>query len=200
MPNVDGYVDLGASFSRTWSLCGNDGRPSAFREQAYPVFLGLLFRIFGQSYAALLIAHCFLGVGMLALIFLLGRDLYGEDTGLAALAVGTFYPPFVYYTAQPLRETFLGFTSTLALWLLVRARRRNSSRSYAAAGAAEAAAVLTKSTLLPFGLVLAPFGLWFVERDRPGKKGRFFAAYLAVFIGIFGLWPLRNQLVLGVPI
>ncbi|MDD5657489.1 MAG: hypothetical protein PHF00_09585, partial [Elusimicrobia bacterium] len=94
--DIDGYAGLAESFARGWSLQDAQGRPSALREPAYPLLLGSLFKIFGRSYAAALGANCTLGVLTLWLLFALGRGLYGGRVARLALAIGAFYPPFIY--------------------------------------------------------------------------------------------------------
>lgn len=43
--SVDGYAELATSVAQSGSL-RLDGRPSAYREPAYPVLLGTAFRVF----------------------------------------------------------------------------------------------------------------------------------------------------------
>ncbi|MDD5656800.1 MAG: glycosyltransferase family 39 protein, partial [Elusimicrobia bacterium] len=179
------------------SLQDAQGRPSALREPAYPLLLGSLFQIFGRSYAAALGANCTLGVLTLWLLFALGRALYGGRVARLALAIGAFYPPFIYYAAQPMRETAPVFWVVLSLWCLERAVRLGSAAGFAGAGAAAALAALTKATLLPFALLLVPLGIIFIARRERVPARRWCASYLAVFIALYGLWPLRNRLVMG---
>jgi hypothetical protein len=198
--NADGYVDLGVSFARTGGLLDENGNPSALREPAYPILLGILFRALGEGQTTVLGANCVMGTLMLWVLFLLGRALHGEWVGLGALIIGAFYPPFIYYAGQPLRETMITLLAVLTLWSLERASRSGRMKDSLAAGIFGATTALTKTTFLPFGLILVPLGLIVNHRRRPRRAGALCACYLAVFISLYGLWPLRNWHALGKPI
>ncbi|MBI5630320.1 MAG: glycosyltransferase family 39 protein [Elusimicrobia bacterium] len=200
--NTDSYVDLARSLAERGALLGEDGRPTAAREPGYPIVLAAFFRLFGASYWILLIVHSCFGVGMIFYLHALARSLHGERTALGAAFLAAVYPPFIYYAAKPLRETFLCFWAVFCLYWLERASRERRPFLFAAAGAAAAAAVLTKATVLPFALILVPAGFLWTLRGTGQRGLRLVAIYLAVFSAIYGLWPLRNwisfnRLILG---
>jgi len=192
--DVDHYAAIAGSFSETGTLM-LDGKPTAMREPAYPVYLGALFKVFGRSYPVVLAGNCLLAVLALLFLFLVGRDLFGPETAFLALAVGTVYPAFVFYAAEPVRETALLAVSALGLWALVRALGRPGGAAFAGAGAAQALACLTTTVFLPFSLGLAPPLILLLCRDRLRDALRWTAIYVGVFALLYCPWLIRNQLV-----
>ncbi len=191
----DGYVGLATSFSRTWTLQDSAGRITALREPIYPGALGLAFKVLGRNYGAVLALHGVLATLSLILMFALGRRIFGEAVGLLSAAVGAFYPPFIFYFAQSLRETMLVFLGLLVLWFAVKLDEDGRLRDFAAAGACAAVAGLTNTVLLPFGLAV-PIGMWLFARNKIRISLRV-ACYLGVLVPLYAIWPLRNYHAFG---
>lgn len=192
LANPDNYVSLSAAVAETWSIRDSSGRPTAEREPLFIMLLGATFMVLGKNYAAILVLNAALGVGSLFLLYRTGRVIMGESSALAAAIIGSFYPPFIFYSALPMRETFMIFMGLAAVSAVVAARRRDSLRAFAVAGAVNGLAGLTNSTFLPFSLIMAPLGLLFLAPTRETFKKC--AAYAAVLIMIYLPWPVRNQL------
>ena len=192
MPDLDGYVGLGASVASHASLLDAEGRPTAHREPAYPILLGAAFKAFGVGLPAVVLVNILLNLAALLVMMRLGDELFGPDVGLAALAVGAFYPGFIFYTAQPLRESALTLASTACVALLLRAGRLGRPGPWAAAGAAAACAALLNTIYLPFGLIAAPLGALIQGRRAPWKAVMAAAAFLAAFSACYAPWPARN--------
>lgn len=193
--NADGYAHLAASFAESWSLNQDDGRPSAYREPAYPIYLGLFFKAFGFNHHAALLANGLAALLALLLLHRIGLELFSEKVGFAAAAIASFYPPFVFYAAQTLRETFQLAMTGLALWTLLRARRRGL-KAFALAGLANALAALTNTVFVPFTLVLAPAAFFFILEGGVVRALKCAAVYLTAFLLLYSAWPVRNYLAL----
>ncbi len=153
-----------------------------------------LYFITGPSYRAGQALNCVFGTLTVRLIFLLGRAVFGRRAGWLAAAIAAFFPQFLYYTATLERETFQTFLLTLTVWLTLRAARAPSWRSWTLTGIVSAICALTNSALLPAGLMLAP-AIWLLGRRLGRDHRRWGGLYLAVFLSVYGLWPLRNEMV-----
>jgi 4-amino-4-deoxy-L-arabinose transferase-like glycosyltransferase len=193
LASPDGYVELATAVSQSWTL-KLSAQPSAYREPAYPVLLGIIFKIFGRSYPVVLLTNCLLA--LIALVFLarVGRELFGESVSWLATAVNALYPPFIYYAALPVRETAILAASSVSLWALMRAIGRPNAAAFAWAGMAAALCGLTNMTLLPFSMILAPAAVIFLCRKRGPRVWRWSGAYLATFLCLYAFWPARNYL------
>lgn len=197
LPDTDGYAALAASLVSSGALSDKQGRPSAHREPGYPFLLALAFASLGKHYAAILALNAVLGALTLILLYRMGSALYGETVGRIALAAGAFYPPFLYYAAQPLRETAMAFWAVTTLALLTSACRAGGWGWFAAAGAAAAAGALTKTTFLAFGLGAVPIALALLFRRFPAAALARVAAYSAAFLLLYAAWPIRNHWAFG---
>lgn len=178
--NQDNYRAIAESVA-DHGVLGEAGRPTAEREPAYPVLLGLAFKIFGKTYAVILGLNLLCSAVLLVLLYWAGARIFGEDVGLLAAAIAAFYPAFIYYAAQPLRETMMAAAGAAAvaafLW-----------RPGPVAGAVCAAASLVNTTFLPFAVVGAPLLMARLKMGRP-------LLYLAAFAAVYAAWPVRNHLV-----
>jgi hypothetical protein len=195
LADPDGYLGLATSFSHSWSLVDSSGKLTAVREPVYPIVLGLAVRTLGRNYGTVLALHGLLSTLSLVLMFVLGRRLFGEAVAFSALAVGAFYPPFIFYFSQPLRETLMVFLGLLGLWSVIKMNDDGGPLDFAAAGACSAIAGLTNTVLLPFGLAV-PVVSWLFARNKARSLGRI-ACYLGIMIPLYALWPLRNHSVFG---
>lgn len=189
--NTDNYVDIAASFAATGTLAF-EGALTAAREPFYPMLLGAVFKLFGARYAVTALFNCFLGAVSIAALFWAGRRLFGERIAVLACLIAAVYPPFLFYAAQPVRETLMVLMSLLCLTSLLHAFDSDSPWAHAGAGAVNALAALTITTFLPFGLFIVPPVLLWLKRPRWARAARLSACYLAGFIALYGLWPLRN--------
>lgn len=189
----DGYVRLADSFSETWTL-SEDNKPSVRREPAYPVVLGLSFKLLGRSYLTVLLLNTALSAWILFLIYSVGRFLFNETEARLALMIAAFYPPFIFYTAQSMRDTWLVLIGLLGIWALCRARARGSTLGYGLAGVVNALGPLSNIVFLPFGLVIAPLLVGWIDSKMLHRSLRRISAYLAAFVFCYSLWPLRNYI------
>jgi predicted Zn-dependent protease/4-amino-4-deoxy-L-arabinose transferase-like glycosyltransferase len=180
--NQDNYRVIAESVA-DYGVLGEAGRPTADREPAYPVLLGLGFKVLGKTYAVTVGLNLLFSAILLFLLYWVGARIFDEATGLLAAALAAFYPAFIYYAAQPLRETMMAAAGAAVVAALLW-------RPGPLAGAVAAAAGLVNTTFLPFGLVGAPLLMLWLRRGRP-------LLYLAAFAVVYSVWPLRNHAVFG---
>lgn len=192
LADPDGYVSLAASVADSWSYA-EDGQPSAHREPAYSIALGLLFKLLDKRYGVLLLFNALLGTAATWLLHRIGMRLFGPTVALAGAALAAVYPPFIFYAAQPMRESLLLAVSALSVWAVLKAHERRSRASAAAAGAAGALAGLSNTTFLPFAGLFAPAGLAWLGWRADGRRSlACVTVYMLVFSALYAVWPLRN--------
>ncbi len=133
------------------------GRQVFYFPPLYPYLLGLLFKAFGHSLAAVYLFQALLGLVNLLLVYRVGIATFNERVGLLAAAAAALYGPFAFFEMKVLGTT-LGLTlNLLALALLVGAERsavagRPGVRRWFAAGLA----IGTAAECLPGTILLAP--------------------------------------------
>ncbi len=197
----DNYHELALSLRESLSLKDAQGALTAHREPGYPLLLAALYSVFGPRYWALCLLHALLGTASVWLIFLLGRRSFSAFTGLAAAALAAMNPQLLYYGAMARRETLQAFLCLLGAWAILKACEKPSPRAIILAGGVWAFHALTNSAFLPAGLAVAA-ALWLMlprsgESPAHARPHRACALYLAVFLAVYSLWPLRNALVFG---
>ena len=173
-----GYDILGYNLVQYHQLAYEKDKPTAHREPGYPLFLAMVYLIFGHSVIAVRIFQALLGVVSCYLIYLLTRDIFGRAAAGISLIIAVIYPAFIYYTAALLRETFFTFLLLLTVWFV--------NKKYILATAVLLALLgLTNSVSLLFVLAILLIYLW-------QKQWRFLIVTLVVFLLVYGFWPLRN--------
>jgi len=187
--DLDSYLHLGTTFADHWSLLDREGVPTAWREPFYPILLGFVFKATGPRYAVLLLINSLLGVGGLWFAHRVGKRLLGERVALWALAIGVFYPHFVYYATLPMRESAQLFIAPLAILALLEALRRDEESWIIIAAGVNVLAAFTNTTFLPFGLLLVPPLLIYF---RSKKALRWISIYWIAFALFYSPWPIRN--------
>jgi len=176
-PDERTYVNQARIFARG-ELWAQAPPVPEFFEEPYLVFHGeRVFSIFQPGWSLLLVPGVLcgheewvppvLGCFCLAVLFLLGRSLYGAPVAKGAVLVLLFSPSFLFHSATYYAHLAGLFWVTLSTWAFVVARKQVRAWAYVACGASLGAAFLTRYFDLFFGL---PFGLWLVWDVFRGKQ------------------------------
>jgi uncharacterized membrane protein len=79
--------------------------------------------LFGQSPFAVRLWSVVLGVASVGMMYVLGRDLFGEKTGLAAASITALAPFHIQYSQETRMYALMGLLLMAATWCFVRAWR-----------------------------------------------------------------------------
>ncbi len=202
LPLVDaGYHDYWArsAASRQWRPPRFEPDPQIsttpyFRPPGYPFFLAAVYAALGDDYTTPRMAQFLLGLVGVVIIYLLGRRIFGESTGLVAAALAAVEWIFIYFEGE-LLEPSLSVVLILALVLaLLRYRDRAVAGRALAAGLALGALSLVRPNALLLSAVTA---LWFRRRRGRARWVRD-TAVMAAGVGLFILpVAIRNYRVSG---
>ena len=167
-------VATGGGFGGTW------------RPPGYAAFLAAVFFVFGKSVLAAKLANAALGAATLFVVYRAALSLFDRATARIAVAMMSFYPYLLAYSADVLSETLLTFLLAASVLALVRAAEKPDLKRLALAGFVCGLTALTKSVVLPFFL-LAGAWLW-------ARTGRLRAPLLVALAGALTIapWSLRN--------
>ncbi len=137
--------------------------------ELFPVFRAhpLLFHVllsfvylFGVSDVSARILSAAFGIGTVYITYRLGKELYGDATGIVTAILLALMPYHVIVTRQVLLDGPLTFFTTLAAFMIARFARTEHRLDLFAMGAALGLAFLSKETgLLFFGSAYAFFAL-----------------------------------------
>ena len=154
-----GYIQLGAALATTGQFTRAPDSPhyvpEAIRTPGYPLFLALVYLIFGvENQMAVVAVQAVAFVGICWLAFAIGRRLAGERVGIIAAALTAAFSPLPYFAALAMTELWTTFLLTLTVLLTFHARDSARLRAAAFAGFLAGATALTRPVfvLLPFAL------------------------------------------------
>jgi 4-amino-4-deoxy-L-arabinose transferase-like glycosyltransferase len=191
LPDSSTYLGAARSWARGEGLMEAPGQPLQYRLPLYPLALGAVIRVFGDSLRAMALANVafHLGSMLLARAIVARRDRVVADW---ACALALVYPPFLTATATVLQETLLALAIALFAWALTRAADGERVLPAFGAGAALGLAALGKVVALPLAFPAALL-VAFVPRRSPARA----AALLLGAACVLMPWAVRNHAVLG---
>lgn len=162
----------------------------------YPYFLGLLYLRFGASVAVAAWSQRIIGSLTVALIFWLGRRIFGKRAGWIAGIGAAGCPLFLLYESEILTETLVLFLHVLLLCLLVKSSERSKLRWWGASGITLGLCCLGRPNTL---LLVPPLALWALFVTPGQMKKRLAPAVLVLLGALITITPtaLLNHFVGG---
>ena len=185
-------IAIGKGFS-------NGAGPTMRRAPLYPTLIAGVFNITGynsdnreRSYTPLIVLQCFFAGLSCLCVYLIGRQLFGERTGVLAGVLCAFWPQCLRYLGAVDVEATNTLLITLITLATVHLRRSPNIKNGALAGLAIGAATLVKPLPLLFPLVIALL-LWPPKGVRYPAKA--LAACILTLVAICLPWVVRNHIV-----
>ncbi|MEO0025531.1 MAG: tetratricopeptide repeat protein [candidate division WOR-3 bacterium] len=185
-PQLDGL------YHHQWALAISRGlefiNDAYFRAPLYPLFLGMLYRLFGVNLFLVRLVQALLGSAGCVLLVLLGRRLFDERTGFYAGLAMACYPLLVFFDGELLIPVLLIFLLLAGFVLFYQAER---SRFYLPlAGLLFGLAAIARPNVLVFVLV---FFFWLLLRHQRREWRRALLFGLAVLVPIMPV-TVRNYI------
>jgi hypothetical protein len=113
------YFDIASEFARTGNL-SHCGHSYVFQSPGYPLFLGILFRVFAPSVLVGKLANAGLAILVLAIFWrVLQRQELSPRARVLALLVAGFYPPMITFVSV-LGQEMLAIVWVAMILLLVK--------------------------------------------------------------------------------
>ena len=178
---------------------GNVIEPSLVRLPGYPLFLGLVFSVFGNHIGAALVLQALVDVAGCWLLWDCVRREISERAGWAVLLLAVFCPFTAVYAVTGLTESLSIFCVTLAIWALARLVRAERERSRLWPSLLALAFAMGYGMLLrPDGVLLtAAFcaGLFWYTRKQEGARHALRLSAIACVLALLPLipWTIRNE-------
>jgi 4-amino-4-deoxy-L-arabinose transferase-like glycosyltransferase len=164
--------------------------PALNQAPVYPYFLAGLYGVFGFHAIAVFVTQALVGSLTCCLMYFTARLYLVAQTAFFVALVNAVYPFTSYFTAMKSTETVFTFLMCAALYLIVRAYRREDWRWMFAGGLMLGAAILCRpgSFFFPFFL-----GLLFLLSHRFRKPWGKLAAVLVIASMVVVMpWLIRN--------
>ncbi|HSH04645.1 MAG TPA: glycosyltransferase family 39 protein [Anaerolineae bacterium] len=192
---ADGH---GFTFPEWWYPWVPPNEPTSYYSGTMVLHLAALYKLFGYNPLIARILYAFWGTGIVYLVYLLGRRLFGETAGLLSALVAGGYAYLILYSAVLLTETPFIFSLLLALhaaYTLIEDPDKPTIKWLIILGIGLAGGILFRMAVLPYlGLLTAWVYIMRLQTDQPLKLWQF-----ALPIGIIALlvmpWTIRNYVV-----
>jgi 4-amino-4-deoxy-L-arabinose transferase-like glycosyltransferase len=185
-----------------WPYSRAPGRETAFRPPAYPVLLAGVYKVTGVEHGTqhervvpARILGIIIGTLIVAMIFIVARQLWGRRVALLAMLGGAIYIPLILVGASVMSEPLFALLLLGALAAAIQHRRSTHRwRWVVVSGVLAGLTCLTRANAL---VLLLPLGLavWTV---RPRWSVRALAApALLVVLALVTVspWTMRNAIV-----
>ena len=199
----DGYRRLGQVLATTGKFTRFPDAPrfvpEVLRTPVYPMFVALLYRVFGVHQLPVALAQTFVFMLICIAVYATARRVAPEPVAIAAAAVTALFPPIPYFGALVLTEVWTTLLVTVSMWLLMSALPARGLSRFGWLGFLLALATLSRPVfvLFPFaicavGLVVFPL-LRVLVRPRLGQ----WSVMLVVFAATMVPWFTYNYVTLG---
>ena len=169
------------------------GIPTPLRPPGYPLFLAVIYTIFGHSYLAVKIIQSILSAITCLIIYFLTKEAIDDKTAKIAFVFMALYPVLIGYNSTILSETL--YTLLLAVFMLffVLWIKRSNITLAVNAGIFLGLATLTRPVTMLYPFLILP--LIFYKKFISLKSWLvFFIMFLAVLLP----WSARNYTLFGI--
>ena len=188
---VDGR---GYSFTENWYPFTPANTPTAHWSFLYPIYLAGIYAVIGYHPLVARLVQGILG-GMLIcfLVYLIGRRVANEVTGLVGAALAAVYGYFIYYNVALMTETFFIILILFSLYLSIKLKDKPSLARWMYLGIALGLATLLRQTIL----IVIPFLLLWLIWELRTRESHWWHFALPVIIPVLMIvpWTIRNYLV-----
>jgi len=169
------------------------GTTAFYRAPLYGYVLAGFVALAREATPAVHIVQSILGLGVVALVYRIGRRVFGQRAGTVAAVLAALCGALPFYETKLLSASWAVFFATLSTWLMVRAKGR-TARSWLGAGLSMGLAALAWPGVLFTALAAGVFPLF--DRDGPKRRTAWFAAGCAAVI----LLAFAHNLAAGDPV
>lgn len=182
------YHSLALSIRDYFSFAGD-----AFRTPGYPIFLSIIYAVFGEHPYAAIFIHIFLNLFSIVLMYKIGKFLFSEKVGFVAALLFTLdlhHTIFIYYI---LTETIYTTVFLAGLYYYIKGIKENKLKYFIFVGAIYGYSALIRpiSQYYIAGILLFTL-LWYFKDWKSGLK---FAAIIGVaYFLTIAPWGMRNYI------
>lgn len=159
----------------------------------YPIFMALVYALFGPSLAAVKAVQVGIGAATCVLVWAVTREVFDRRAAIVSGLIASCYAMLVFYGGT-LMTVNLKLPLVLAMVLaLTRAMRRPSFAGFVLAGTFLGLAVLVQQTALPFLGLALPWIVFGMRGDAPrARRVVWAAAFAAATLACIAPFTLHN--------
>ena len=184
----------GYSFTKNWYPFTPANTPTSHWSFIYPLYLAGIYAVTGyHPLAARLVQGVVGGVLISFLVYLIGRRVVNEETGLVGAGLAAVYGYFIYYNVALMTETFSIVLILLMLYLSIELKENPTPIGWVGLGLALGLAALLRQTVLLFIPFLLLWLVWELKKD--GIRWWYFTTPIVIIMMMIAPWTIRNYLV-----
>ena len=98
--------------------------PAAYRAKGFTVYMGMLYLLFDNSILAVVLGNAFLSSASATFLYLTGKRMFSEKTGLIAAYMVVFFLPSFILDARILKEALVFFLFSYGMFLLIQIQQK----------------------------------------------------------------------------
>lgn len=188
------YDDAAYHLSQVWRYEEN-GLPTAYWPIGYPLFLAMIYKLFGHSYKAVEIINVILSLGICTITYLIAKRLLKLVFSRLTLIILGLFPSQIFFTNVLASEIVFTVLLLLVVYFCFKLKSQTSIYFPMIIGILLGLLTLVRASALLLPIVIVIF--YFKSRDRIGLGLR--NAVLTIAFAFLSLlpWMLRNKQVLG---
>lgn len=199
----DGYRRLGQVLASTGKFTRFPDAPTfvpeVLRTPLYPMFVAVLYRVFGIHHLPVALAQTFIFALICIVVYAIARRVAPEPIAVAASAATALFPPIPYFGALVMTEVWTTLLFTISMWLAVSALADRGMRRFVWLGVLLALTTLSRPVFALFPFALSALGLIVFPmlhvRERPRLAQ--WTVMLAAFTLTMSPWFAYNYVTLG---
>ena len=187
--DAEGYHNLASAIIRN----KNFSYFHEIRTPGYPVFIAIVYTVFGKQPWVVLLFQIFINSVSVLLLFRIGKVLFPEQMALWGSILFALDPHQILYTVHLLAETLFITMLLASVYTLVLGLQSNKGKHFILSGFLLGISTLIKpiSQYLPFVLIV--FILLYKNQPMLAKI-RVSLVYLIVFFLTLSPWMIRNYI------
>ena len=199
----DGYRRLGQVLATTGKFTRFPDAPTfvpeVLRTPLYPLFVSVLYRLFGVHQLPVALAQTLAFVLVCGVVYAIARRVTSEHVAIGAAAATAAFAPIPYFGALVMTEVLTTLLFTVAMWLAVSALADRGVRRFAWLGAILALTTLCRPVFVLFPFALAAVGLvaFPLLRVHPRPRLVQWTVMIAAFALTMSPWFAYNFVTLG---
>lgn len=125
-----------------------------YRAPLYVYFLAAIHKISIENLFTARLINLFLGLGVIIVLYLITKELWGVIVAIITAIIATFYPMLLYFDTFLLSTILETFLYLLGIYFLIKGFRDNRIYSLILSGLFFGLGAITRPTILPFLLLV----------------------------------------------
>jgi len=149
-----GYHELAISILNDFTFELN-GQKNSFRTPGYPVFLAIIYSIFGVKPYIVLIFQIIINIFSILIVYQISKNLFNKEIALISSFLFSIDPHTILYTCELFTETLFTFIVLLAFMYFIKALQSKKMKYFALTGLLFGISTLIRpiTQLIPFFII-----------------------------------------------